>query len=127
MDENRALKAPSPANDDHHTNTWGCSVSQHQHVPTVTVNNGVRMPILGFGVSQIPPGQTEPAVTAALQAGYRHIDTAAAYANEEAVGRAIEKSGIPREDLFVTTKVNGPTEPQRSWTGDPPTVNAGGD
>jgi 2,5-diketo-D-gluconate reductase A len=72
---------------------------------TVTLNNGVEMPILGFGVYQIPPGQTEQAVTAALQAGYRLLDTAAAYRNEEAVGRAINSSGIPREELFVTTKL----------------------
>jgi 2,5-diketo-D-gluconate reductase A len=71
----------------------------------VTLNNGVRMPIIGFGVYQIPPEQTEPAVTDALAAGYRHIDTAAAYVNEEAVGRAIAASGIPRDQLFVTTKL----------------------
>jgi 2,5-diketo-D-gluconate reductase A len=75
------------------------------HIPTVTLNNGVQMPILGFGVYQVPPEQTEQAVTDALAAGYRHIDTAAAYENEEAVGRAITNSGIPREDLFVTTKL----------------------
>jgi 2,5-diketo-D-gluconate reductase A len=72
---------------------------------TVTLNNGVRMPILGFGVYQVPPEQTEQAVTDALAVGYRHIDTAAAYGNEEAVGRALAASGIPREDLFVTTKL----------------------
>jgi 2,5-diketo-D-gluconate reductase A len=72
---------------------------------TVTLNNGVQMPILGFGVFQIPPEETEKAVTDALAAGYRHIDTAAAYANEEAVGRAIAASGIPRDELFVTTKL----------------------
>jgi 2,5-diketo-D-gluconate reductase A len=74
-------------------------------IPKITLNNGVRIPILGFGVYQIPAEQTEQAVTDALAAGYRHIDTAAAYANEEAVGRAIENSGIPREELFVTTKL----------------------
>jgi 2,5-diketo-D-gluconate reductase A len=72
---------------------------------TATLNNGVRMPILGFGVYQIPAEQTEQAVTDALAAGYRHIDTAAAYGNEEAVGRAITASGIPRGELFVTTKL----------------------
>ena len=72
---------------------------------TVTLNNGVEMPILGFGVLQIPDDEAEQAVLAALQAGYRLIDTAALYRNEEAVGRAIAKSGIPREDLFITTKV----------------------
>ena len=75
------------------------------HVPTVTLNNGVLMPILGFGVFQIPADQTEHAVTDALAAGYRHLDTAASYGNEEAVGRAIAASGIPREELFVTTKL----------------------
>ena len=73
--------------------------------PTVTLNNGVEMPILGFGVFQIPPDETEQAVTDALAAGYRLLDTAASYGNEEAVGRAIEASGIPREELFVTTKL----------------------
>ena len=72
---------------------------------TVTLNNGVEMPILGFGVYQIPPEQTEQAVRDALAAGYRSLDTAAAYGNEEAVGRAVRDSGIPREDLFVTTKL----------------------
>jgi len=71
----------------------------------VTLNNGVQMPILGFGVYQIPAGQTEQAVTEALAAGYRHIDTAAAYQNEEAVGRAIKNSGTPRSELFITTKL----------------------
>ena len=72
---------------------------------TVTLNNGVEMPILGFGVYQIPAEQTEQAVSDALAAGYRLLDTAAAYGNEEAVGRAIKNSGIPREELFVTTKL----------------------
>ena len=72
---------------------------------TVTLNNGVEMPILGFGVYQIPAEQTEQAVSEALEVGYRHLDTAAAYGNEEAVGRAITSSGIPRGQLFVTTKL----------------------
>jgi 2,5-diketo-D-gluconate reductase A len=71
----------------------------------VTLNNGVQMPILGFGVFQIPDDQTEQAVSDALAAGYRSLDTAASYQNEEAVGRAIAKSGIPREELFITTKL----------------------
>ncbi|WP_326725509.1 aldo/keto reductase [Streptomyces sp. NBC_00243] len=71
----------------------------------LTLNTGIEMPILGFGVYQIPPEDTEQAVSDALAAGYRLLDTAAAYGNEEAVGRAIKKSGIPREDLFVTTKL----------------------
>ena len=72
---------------------------------TVTLNNGRQMPIIGFGVYQIPADQTERAVASALAAGYRHLDTAAAYGNEEAVGRAIASSGIARGDLFVTTKL----------------------
>jgi 2,5-diketo-D-gluconate reductase A len=73
-------------------------------VPTVTLTNGAEMPILGFGVFQIPAEQTEQAVADALAAGYRHLDTAA-YGNEEAVGRAIAASGIARGKLFVTTKL----------------------
>lgn len=72
----------------------------------VTLNNGVQMPILGFGVFQVPdPVECERAVSDALAAGYRLIDTASAYLNEEAVGRAIAASGIPRDELFVTTKL----------------------
>ncbi|MEU8137201.1 aldo/keto reductase [Streptodolium elevatio] len=71
----------------------------------VTLNTGSRMPILGFGVYQIPPEETERAVADALAAGYRLLDTAAAYGNEEAVGRAIKSSGVSREELFVTTKL----------------------
>jgi 2,5-diketo-D-gluconate reductase A len=74
-------------------------------IPNVTLNNGVEMPLIGFGVFQIPPEETERVVTDALATGYRHLDTAAAYGNEEAVGRAISSSGIPREELFVTTKL----------------------
>jgi 2,5-diketo-D-gluconate reductase A len=74
-------------------------------VPTVTLNNGVAMPILGFGVYQVPGEETEQVVTDALAAGYRHLDTAASYGNEEAVGRAIAASRIPRGELFVTTKL----------------------
>src|SRR3954452_22154822 len=72
---------------------------------TITLNNGVEMPALGFVVYQIPPEDTERAVSEALEVGYRHPDTAAAYQNEDAVGRAIAASGIPREELFVTTKL----------------------
>lgn len=72
---------------------------------TVTLNSGVEMPIVGYGVYQIPAEETEQAVSDALAAGYRHIDTAAAYGNEEAVGRAIRASGIARDELFVTTKL----------------------
>src|SRR4051812_28517205 len=73
--------------------------------PTVTLNNGVEMPVLGFGVYQISAGDTEQAVSEALAAGYRSLDTAAAYQNEKAVGRAIAASGIARDELFVTTKL----------------------
>lgn len=71
----------------------------------VTLNNGVQMPILGFGVYQIPPDDTQRAVSEALDVGYRHIDTAAAYDNEEQVGQAVAAAGLPRDDLFVTTKL----------------------
>ncbi|WP_083449645.1 aldo/keto reductase, partial [Actinoplanes rectilineatus] len=71
----------------------------------VPLSNGMEMPVLGFGVYQIPPEQTERTVSEALSAGYRLLDTAAYYGNEEAVGRAIRNSGIPRADLFVTTKL----------------------
>ena len=74
-------------------------------IPTVKLNNGVEMPILGFGVFQIPAEQTEQAVLDALEAGYRALDTAASYLNEEAVGKAIRASGVPREELFITTKM----------------------
>jgi hypothetical protein len=72
---------------------------------TFTLNNGVEMPIIGFGVFQIPDNETQAAVEDALEAGYRHLDTAASYLNEEAVGTAIKASGIPREDLWITTKL----------------------
>ena len=72
----------------------------------VTLNNGVKMPIEGFGVFQVQdPTVCEQAVTDALNVGYRLIDTAAAYFNEEAVGAALKKSDIPRQDLFITTKL----------------------
>lgn len=72
----------------------------------VTLNNGVKMPMEGFGVFQVPdPAQCEQAVTDAISVGYRLIDTAAAYMNEEAVGAAIKKSGVPRGELFITTKL----------------------
>lgn len=74
-------------------------------IPTVTLNNGVEMPILGFGVYQIPPKETEQAVATALDVGYRLIDTAASYGNEQGVGRALRDSGLPRDEVFVTTKL----------------------
>lgn len=73
---------------------------------TVKLNNGVEIPVLGFGTFQITdPVEAEQAVIAAIKAGYRHIDTAQSYMNEEAVGRGIANSGVPREELFVTTKI----------------------
>ena len=75
------------------------------NVPNVRLNNGVEMPILGFGVYQVPAEQTEAVVATALEVGYRHFDTAASYGNEEAVGRALASSGVPRDELFVTTKL----------------------
>ncbi|MGZ4446773.1 MAG: aldo/keto reductase [Nocardioides sp.] len=72
---------------------------------TLTLNNGVTMPALGLGVFQTPPEETRAAVTAALELGYRHVDTAAAYGNEREVGEAIRASGVPREEVFVETKV----------------------
>jgi 2,5-diketo-D-gluconate reductase A len=74
--------------------------------PTITLNDGVRIPQLGFGVFQIDPAQTADKVKAALDTGYRHIDTAQMYGNEEGVGKAIADSGIARDELFVTTKLN---------------------
>ena len=72
--------------------------------PTTTLNNGVEIPQVGIGVFLIPAAETKAAVASALEIGYRHIDTASAYGNEEAVGEAISESGISRDDLFVTTK-----------------------
>ena len=71
----------------------------------VTLNNGVKMPQLGYGVYQTPPEETEKCVLSAIKTGYRSIDTAQAYGNEEGVGNAISKCGLPREDLFITTKI----------------------
>ncbi|GII00318.1 aldo/keto reductase [Planobispora takensis] len=71
----------------------------------VTLNNGVRMPQLGFGVWQVPDAEAGVAVAAAIEAGYRSIDTAKLYRNEEGVGRAVRASGVPREELFITTKL----------------------
>jgi len=71
----------------------------------ITLNNGVIMPILGLGVFQTPPDETTDAVASALEAGYRHIDTAAAYGNEREVGEGIRRSGVPRDEIFIETKV----------------------
>lgn len=74
-------------------------------IPYVTLNNGVRMPQLGYGVYQVDPAECERCVLDAIAAGYRMIDTAQAYHNEEAVGAAVRKCGLPREQLFVVTKI----------------------
>lgn len=84
-------------------------------VPTITLNNGVDIPVLGFGVFQIPPDETEQAVATALEVGYRHFDTAASYQNEDGVGRAVRSCGVPRDELFITTKL---------WIQDPGEANA---
>ncbi|MGW1716178.1 aldo/keto reductase [Streptomyces sp. NPDC002156] len=78
-------------------------------VPPIILNNGVEMPQLGFGVWQVPDDEAERAVATALETGYRSIDTAAIYGNEEGTGKAVAASGVPREELFVTTKL---------WNGD---------
>jgi len=72
---------------------------------TVKLNNGIEMPIEGYGVFQIGPEETERCVLDALKTGYRSLDTAATYCNEEGVGKAIEKSGVPREEIFLTSKL----------------------
>ncbi|WP_454117356.1 aldo/keto reductase [Microbacterium lacticum] len=74
-------------------------------VPLITLNDGHTIPQLGYGVFKVDPDETERLVSTALEVGYRHIDTAAIYGNEEGVGRAIAASGIPRDELFITTKL----------------------
>src|SRR5581483_7953204 len=73
--------------------------------PVLTLNNGVEIPPLGLGVFQTPPGETSAAVTAALDIGYRHIDTAAAYGNEREVGQALAASAVERSEVFLETKI----------------------
>jgi 2,5-diketo-D-gluconate reductase A len=75
-------------------------------VPNIRLNNGVEIPQFGFGVFQVPPDQTAQAVLQAFEAGYRHIDTAQMYRNEEGVGQAVAESGLPRDEVFITTKLN---------------------
>jgi 2,5-diketo-D-gluconate reductase A len=75
-------------------------------VPTLTLNDGHRIPQLGFGVFQVPPPEAADVVRRALEVGYRHIDTAQMYGNEEGVGRALRESGLPREEVFVTSKLD---------------------
>ncbi|NRD08289.1 aldo/keto reductase [Rathayibacter agropyri] len=74
-------------------------------IPTLTLNDGTSIPQLGFGVFKVDPQETERIVAEALELGYRHIDTAAIYGNEEGVGRALASAGIPRDELYVTTKL----------------------
>ena len=76
-------------------------------IPTAKLSNGVEMPVLGFGVLQIPAEETEQAVAAALEVGYRSLDTARSSMNEEAVGRGIASSCVPRDELFITTRLCG--------------------
>jgi 2,5-diketo-D-gluconate reductase A len=75
-------------------------------VPNITLNNGIQIPQLGFGVFQIPPAETKAATLQAFEVGYRHIDTAEMYRNEKGVGEAVRESGLPREEIFVTSKLN---------------------
>ncbi len=90
-------------------------------VPLMTLNDGVQIPQLGFGVFQVPPAETEEAVTGALEVGYRHIDTAEMYQNEAGVGRAVAASGLARDDVFVTSKLNNgfhrPDDARRAFDG----------
>lgn len=79
--------------------------TEEQTMEYVTLNNGVKMPVLGYGVYQVSNEECERCVLDAISEGYRSIDTAQAYGNEEAVGNAVRKCGVPREDLFLTTKV----------------------
>ena len=88
-------------------------------VPTITLNNQTAIPQLGFGVFQVPPEQTADTVTKAFEVGYRHIDTAQMYGNEEGVGHASAASGIPRSELWITSKLNNsnhrPDDVRRSF------------
>ncbi|MGW0395641.1 aldo/keto reductase [Streptomyces sp. NPDC003042] len=85
-------------------------------VPTIKLNNGTLMPQLGFGVWQVPDAEARRTVGTALEAGYRSIDTAAVYGNEKGTGKALAASGVPREELFVTTKLWN--SPSRTWDRD---------
>mgnify|MGYP002142382747 FL=1 len=91
------------------------------HVPAIDLNDGTTIPQLGFGVFQIPPAQTAEAVRAALDVGYRHIDTAQMYGNEAGVGQGIRDSGLPRDQVYVTSKLhNGdhrPDDARRAFDG----------
>ena len=88
-------------------------------VPTIQLHDGTSIPQLGFGVFQVPPPETAATVRQALEVGYRHIDTAQMYGNEAGVGEAIRDSGIARDDLYVTTKLNNsfhrPDDARDAW------------
>jgi 2,5-diketo-D-gluconate reductase A len=88
-------------------------------VPTITLHDGTSIPQLGLGVFQVPPEETAQVVEQALEVGYRHIDTAQMYQNEQGVGDALKKAGVPREDLYVTSKLNNgfhrPDDARRSF------------
>ena len=86
------------------TTAFGPTV-EDMTIPKFSLNNGVTMPVLGYGVFQTPPDETVNAVETALQVGYRHVDTAAAYGNEREVGKAIQQSGLSRDDVFIETKI----------------------
>jgi 2,5-diketo-D-gluconate reductase A len=90
-------------------------------VAQITLNNGVQIPQLGYGVFQVPPDETEQAVSRALEAGYRHVDTAEMYGNEAGVGRALAASGLARDEVFVTSKLNNgfhrPDDARRAFDG----------
>ena len=94
-------------------------MSSGNSVPTITLNDGNTIPQLGFGVFQIPPKDTAEAVAVALDAGYRHIDTAEMYGNERGVGEAVASSGVDRGDVFITSKLNNgfhePNEARRAF------------
>ncbi|GAB19043.1 putative aldo/keto reductase [Gordonia effusa NBRC 100432] len=80
--------------------------STQSSIPSINLNNGITIPQLGFGVFQIPAADTKAATLTALELGYRHIDTAQMYGNEAEVGQAVRESGIPRDEIFVTSKLN---------------------
>src|SRR5579875_2626054 len=81
-------------------------MTETTHVPTITLNDGRRIPQLGFGVFQIPPEDTAEATTLALEVGYRHIDTAEMYENEQGVGDAVRDSGLDRDEVWITSKLS---------------------
>ena len=110
MDHRRDVRdfLASPTVNPHHLTTRPVPRETRFTMPdvtTLTLNNGVIMPALGLGVFQTPPEETRDAVTAALEAGYRHIDTAAAYGNERQVGEGIAAAGVDRAEVFVETKI----------------------